>query len=191
MTNVAARNQAMKTRVLQAFDTVYSCVVCMPLNEDLNDIVVGMNQCRSDGASTAGQSALKVDDGQSPTDTSIYLEDTQCDSLGDAPLSSLHTQTSSSNGRLLNCVKEDVKGRVSELVKVIRENRGDVEELESRFMTSIKLLLLYIYDNDVMYSGGCLSFFHCTLSAASSVIVTFLSYFSHSSSKFPVTTGRW
>ena len=145
MINVASRNQAMKTCVLQAFDKVYSCVVCMPLNEDLNDVVVGINQCRSDGASTAGQSALKVDDGQSPTDESIYVEDTQCDSLGEAPLSSLHTQTSSSNCGLLSCVKEDVKGRVSELVKVIGENRGDVEELESRFMTSIKLLLYLDY----------------------------------------------
>ena len=136
MTNVAARNEVMKTCVLQGFDKVYGCVVSMPLDEDLNDIVVGMNQCRSDGASTAGPSALKVDNEQSPTDE---LEDSQRDSLREAPLSSLHTQTPSSNGGLLSCVEEDVKGRVRELVTVIGENRGDMEELESEligFMTS-------------------------------------------------------
>lgn len=149
MTNVAARNQAMRASVLQAFENVCPCVVCMALDEDLNDIVVGMNPCGSDGGSTAGQSsvALKHVSGDNATGGNNckdrWIDDkTQCrkvDSLREAPLSSLHSQTSSCNGGLLSCFEEDVRRRVCELVTVIGKNGGDVEELESeliRFVTS-------------------------------------------------------
>ena len=44
MTNMAARNQEMRKQVLHALRQTYPTVVCLPLQEDINEIVVGINK---------------------------------------------------------------------------------------------------------------------------------------------------
>ena len=65
MTNVAARNQEMRKHVLHTLRQTYPTVVCLPLQEDINEIVVGINKrCETtDVGSSNGVDTLAASQG--------------------------------------------------------------------------------------------------------------------------------
>lgn len=152
VSNVAARNQAMKVHILQSLQQVYPTVMCLPLQEDLNDVVIGLKECSSDnaenrativnGGQSRGAGDLDSAANQSPvTDMStavvaerIELKGVTAAQSSGAPLSSTCYKKSSSDCRLPNGNGEGVRRSVCDLVSVIGENGGDVEELESELI---------------------------------------------------------
>ena len=49
ITNMAARNEEMRLHVLHSLQQVFCTLVCLPLQEDTNDVVVGIQACPSKG----------------------------------------------------------------------------------------------------------------------------------------------
>ena len=153
MTNVAARNEEMKLGALLALQQVFCTLVCLPLQEDINDIVVGMKGCPRNGVecknrycghssghiSPVGDSPERERSGKSRPESiggveesAGYAEADEGKQLpSDSPPVSLQKWRSS---RVGDC--GGVRGRVCELVSVIGENGGDVDGLESE-LTSL------------------------------------------------------
>lgn len=138
MTNLAARNEEKKLEVLYALQQVYCTLVCLPLQEDINDIVVGMKMCPRNGIECSNHYCSHFKDGSYSNsikgeigDDSIKADDKSDEEdatsgLKKLSFSSSRTWKSSSVG---SC--ESVSRRVSHLVTVIERNGGDVEGLET------------------------------------------------------------
>ena len=67
MTNVAARNEEMKLHVLCVIQEVFCTLVCLPLQEDINDVVVAMKECPSNGIECRNQYCSRLSGTESNT----------------------------------------------------------------------------------------------------------------------------
>ena len=136
----------MKTHVLQALQLVYSTVWCLPLQEDLNDIAIGLKEgsVRSSGMEDRNKSGNGC---QGETLCSNLEENGAAKSLvrgslvaderrlkGEAA-SQRYSFLEGSSGDGSGQWNSDGVGRgVRDLVSVIGENGGDVEGLESELI---------------------------------------------------------
>ena len=129
MTNLAARNEEIKLQVLHSLQLVYCPLACLPLQEDINDIVVGMKTCLTNSTECSSHSvgsgkeniSTEISEGR----PSISKPEVETD-LKALSLSSSRKWSSSSVGG-----SERVSRRVARLVSVIRGNGGDVEGMET------------------------------------------------------------
>ena len=148
MTNVAARNEEMKLEAIHSLRQAFSSLTCLPLQEDINDIVVGMKKCPSNNEESTSELHIQSTNGarkgsseiletgrQGPVDAgmitareSTSLRDDGKEEVVPSDLKShvFHDWMSCGAGDC-ECVRE----RVQELVRVIAENGADVEGLES------------------------------------------------------------
>ena len=133
----------MKIHVLQALRQVYSTVVCLPLQEDLNDIAIGLKE---NTVSNGGESRKESVEGcQGRNVSSSIKSDCENEATESSVTNSLVTDETGlkgaaasqqylcgdDGGRLNN---EGVGRGVCDLVSVIGENGGDVEGLESELV---------------------------------------------------------
>ena len=145
VTNLAARNEDKKLEVLYAFQQVYCTIVCLPLQEDVNDIVVGMktwarararngidcSNCYCSHFEDENCSISKEDDSVKANDENPSIsksdEESITSRLEELSFSSTGTSwKSSSVGK-----SESVCQRLSYLMTVIERNGGNIEGLET------------------------------------------------------------
>ena len=144
VTNVSARNESMKTHVLQALRQVYSTVLSLPLQEDLNDIAIGLKESGTLSSSGAGGrddgcqegnvcSTVKCDNENGKVTSSVASSLVADERLFKGEVASQQCSfTADSIGNGSGRWNGDGMGRgVHDLVSVIGENGGDVEGLES------------------------------------------------------------
>ena len=152
VTNVAARNEEMKLEALRAFRNAFCAISCLPLQEDINDIVVGFKKCPRNGIRCRNEfcSEKTVDSVGKCSETSatgktependerVSSEKTKIErlSLEDGENATISGGDSESHKfrewRLCGVGEcEGVRERVCGLVSVARENGGNVEGLES------------------------------------------------------------
>ena len=136
----------MKTHVLQALQLVYSTVWCLPLQEDLNDIAIGLKE-GSVSSSGVGDRNESGDGCQGETVCSTLDENGVAESLvrgslvadetrlkGEAASQQYSFVEGSSGDGSGQWNSDGVERGVRDLVSVIRENGGDVEGLESELI---------------------------------------------------------
>ena len=143
VTNVSARNESMKTHVLQALRQVYSTVLNLPLQEDLNDIAIGLKEGGILSSSGAGGrdgcqegnmcSTVKCDNENGKVTSSVASSLVADERLFKGEVASQQCSfTADSIGNGSEWWNGDGMERgVHDLVSVIGENGGDVEGLES------------------------------------------------------------
>jgi hypothetical protein len=154
VTNVAARNEDMKLETLQALQQVFCDLVCIPLQEDINDIVVGTRRCPRSGVdcrnlfcssnSNGSHTSLVGEDGASPDRTltgqsapekvSRIEDGIRTMVVGSAERKQMESDPLAPSMWRSSRVG-DVSGvgeRLRDLVSIVQENGGDVEGLEAQ-----------------------------------------------------------
>ncbi|CAI8024997.1 eEF1A lysine and N-terminal methyltransferase [Geodia barretti] len=154
VTNVAARNEDMKLETLQALQRVFCDLVCIPLQEDINDIVVGTTGCPRSGVdcrnlfcssnSNGSHTLLVGEDGASPDrmltgqsapeKVSTVEEGVRTMAVG-SPEGKQMESDSLGPSMWRSSRVGDVSGvreRLRDLVSIVQENGGDVEGLEAQ-----------------------------------------------------------
>ena len=197
MTNMAARNQEMRKQVLHALRQTYPTVVCLPLQEDINEIVVGINErCETTDVGSSGVDTLAASQGslgddfctkeeretvdrsstvveektikngsekfstanEGSRDCSAAAEEAKMqETLSKNMTAQLNVTLAGATPSSTNVRKsvggaggdcgwvsgEGVKRRVCDLVRVIGENGGDVEVLETELVELLALKTVF------------------------------------------------
>ena len=151
---MAARNQSMRDMVYSAVQQVFPTVAYIPLDEDVNEILLALPHSQIAlsqlSAATHNVQLTAEEQARKPENSicggeSLFQKDvglSQKESLLATSVNSIRSSKleSSRNSELFS---ESIIRRVSKLVRVIRENGGDVEGFEkeiTEFMSDAVLL---------------------------------------------------
>lgn len=147
MANMAARNEELKLNALHALQRVFGTLVCLPLPEDLNDIVVGTKECPRNGVdcrnhlctdssdSVGSDAATLVDQDSTLSDGMLNSASPVKDKVASESVESVEAEQRLASFRMWKSTTVGecggVRERVQELAAVITDNGGDVQQLEA------------------------------------------------------------